>query len=696
MNEDRLKKGPSFLLCVFIYGSLFVLLACLSAASLFFSETYLKKEKLRAKNYSEMLAQSFEIQYRAITEEMWTHNYEAIHLRINEIVKDLGKSNYTMVLTDSSGNCVYSSNPVAIDASVKSASTSSHIETCTVPEQLRKQIVQFQPESVEPFLDFDTSLNRYVYIVPLYVGAALKGYLFTSVVDPYDFYRGTSLGLAFRIFFIPFAIILLVWLVWLVVSYSWVLKPYLTMLIGMKKKDALANLALQVAHDIRSPSVALNSVAKNLSGVGIAQRKILTLAASRIENIANELLDQFGSNSQKEDSFCFLATGIESIISEKRAILGERSRIEIEISLPLEIQCVGLPISETDFSRVMSNLLNNSIDSLQQSSILKPLIRVYGAMNGDRVSICIEDNGPGIQPETLRQIQMIGGSFGKTGGNGLGLKHAKEVVTRASGSLAIDSKVDYGTIVTLNVPVASVPKWCATALDLSDAKMIVILDDDDSVHALWKQRLAGFTVRYFDNPSQISLSEYPLEECKFVVDFDLGKDCPNGLEWISQHGLGCRAILCTNNFSDPSIQKSAQAVNTQILPKFMISSVPILSTPIAPIECSDKALNQDRIDLVLIDDDPLIRELWDLDSIQAGKRLLSVGTLQELNLDTLSRNTPVFVDKNLDGISGFEVARVLHDKGFQNLHLTTGEKLKKEDVPEFIKGVMNKDFPVQF
>ena len=694
MKQKDWSKASSSLLCMFVYGSMVLLLICLGAASVYFSNAFLQKEKLRAQNYTDMLAHSFELQYSPMTEEMWTGSYESIRLRVEDIASHLSKSRYEVVLADEKGDCVYSSGDLGGQSENK-GQTSQNQSDCQIPLPLKEQIGRFKPSVVEPYVDFDTSLERYVYTVPLYVGNTLKGYLFASLTDPYQFYRGTHFALISKIFLLPFTFILVAWLFWLAVSYYWIIKPYLSLIISVKKKEALGDLALQVAHDIRSPSVALNTVVKNLSTMGPSQRRILTLAASRVEKIANDLLSQFGTRSIGEGTTCFLALVVESIVSEKRAVIGDSSNIDIEIEMCDESQCAVLLLSDVNFSRVLSNLLNNAVEAFEGSDQSRSKIRVSGRLIESRAAIMITDNGIGITPDVLEKIRLRGGSYGKPNGNGFGLRHAKEVLASVKGSLEIQSKPGSGTTVIIELPTEPSPDWCVRLLDFSDAKTLVVLDDDESVHALWKQRFNGKSVCYLTHPSEFDLSKYPLESSKYLIDYDLGKGVQSGLELIEEYGLEGQAVLCTSNFDNTEVQARAAELGCKILPKFMLSSVRINWTKVSA-QPANKDSSGNGHALVLIDDDPMIRELWAMDAAQVGRRLLAVESLKDLDLSQISQEIPIYVDKNLgEGVSGYDVLTTLNKGGFQNLFLTTGEKVNRADVPSFVKDVRSKDFPVR-
>ncbi len=147
LNRDN----PKTLLGLFITGSLVVLLICLSGAAFVFSATFLKKEEQRSVIATDQLRHSFEFQYRVMTEEMWTQNYEAIAYRIEGIAKQFGQAQYDLVLADYKGKCVF-------------ASAAADSATCVLPNPLKDEIAQSRAQSggVKAGVRYDTSTERYV------------------------------------------------------------------------------------------------------------------------------------------------------------------------------------------------------------------------------------------------------------------------------------------------------------------------------------------------------------------------------------------------------------------------------------------------------------------------------------------------------------------------------------------------------
>lgn len=99
----------------------------------------------------------------------------------------------------------------------------------------------------------------------------------------------------------------------------------------------------------------------------------------------------------------------------------------------------------TNFSQIIINLLNNSIDALVDSKQLDGEIRIQLKEQEDDYIILVSDNGPGISPEIVEKIYnpfFTTKDIGK--GTGLGLAISKNLITKMGGTLELlDS--DQGT-----------------------------------------------------------------------------------------------------------------------------------------------------------------------------------------------------------------------------------------------------------
>jgi|GEM_PF-5219589 len=224
-----------------------------------------------------------------------------------------------------------------------------------------------------------------------------------------------------------------------------------------KISNAKANLAIQIAHDIRSPLMLLQTLIKQAHGLHEQEHQLLSLVAERINKIANTLEKNHSTNGKRAISpECFIASTIETIVNEKRAFY---SKANILLKISDDAADFVVAIDPTDFGRAVSNLIDNGIEA---SSAVSE-ISIYVRKQQNYVAVWITDKGHGIRKDQIQKLGFKGNTFGKTNGQGLGLFQAKQLAESVSGSLSIQSEVGTGTTVELLFPIHHISKPCTHA-----------------------------------------------------------------------------------------------------------------------------------------------------------------------------------------------------------------------------------------
>lgn len=220
-------------------------------------------------------------------------------------------------------------------------------------------------------------------------------------------------------------------------------------------QSARLDLAWQVAHDIRSPLTFLNMFAERADSIAEEQRAAILQATGRINKIAGDLLKiRKGemTNSPSRTSLAQIRDSIQKLIYEKK--------VEYRLSDGCKFAFVGgdssvmweLPIESDTLLRIVSNILNNSLEAIDTT---KGLIQIHTLYSAGLVSIAIEDNGKGIPQEYIPLIRNGGFTFGKVDGNGLGLHQAIKKTESLGGEISIVSAEKRGTTVTITLPTKS-------------------------------------------------------------------------------------------------------------------------------------------------------------------------------------------------------------------------------------------------
>lgn len=475
-------------------------------------------------------------------------------------------------------------------------------------------------------------------------------------------------------------------------------------LLQNSKDAAKAEQARQVAHDIRSPLSALSLISSQLSILPEDTRIIIQNAISRINDIANNLLNK-GTNTNdsesqilnysQQDQFSkyLLSPLIDSIVSEKRIQYRENSNISISAMID---QSYGIfaNANSVELKRAISNLVNNSVEAFPNNS---GSVVISITKNETHALISIVDNGIGIPDHILDKIGTFGFSFGKdssTSGNGLGVYHAKKMTEDSGGIFKIQSSVDSGTTIVLSFPLAPPPVWFVERLFLKPNFQIISLDDDITIHQIWRGRFSSFNIsghninhliftsgtdfkRHF---ATINNSETNMQ--LFLIDYELLNQNQTGLDIIEELNIAPHSILVTSRFEESKLLDRCNKLDIKLIPKAMAGYVPIeiKSLPIL-------------YDWVLIDDDILIHQTWSFASKEAKKDFLSFFAESDFMdaCDNIDKSSSIYVDANLgNGKKGEDLAKKLHTIGFVNIFIATGNDPEDVKVGAFIKGIIGK------
>lgn len=441
--------------------------------------------------------------------------------------------------------------------------------------------------------------------------------------------------------------------------------------------EARANIAAQVAHDIRSPLVALDAALENTSVLPEKQRTVVRHSLNRIRDVANTLLErnrtQQGTAAANPDTgerleVRLLSSLIDQVVAEKRMQYASKPGIDIDFKLTVESYGLFSTMQPVEFGRLLSNLVNNAVEALGD----KGKVDVRLTPEDGSILLSISDNGKGISPEVLVKLGKKGETHGKAGGSGLGLFHARTIAESWGGNLAITSTLGKGTAVTIKLPKAETPTGFVAALELVPGRPVVVLDDDKGIHSLWQKKLEAvglkennIEVLYFSEPdglrAWVKAEPAKAKVALYLFDYELPGHKETGLSLAEELGLCPRTIIISGRSEEKRLIEDCARLKVRSIPKSLLEFVPVKIG--APRQA------------VLIDDDIIVHMNWETAAEEAGIELKSYKDPAEFiaALGSFSKTTPVYIDSELGMDSkGEDVAAALKEKGFTNLTLVTG------------------------
>lgn len=454
----------------------------------------------------------------------------------------------------------------------------------------------------------------------------------------------------------------------------------------LEEQERFKKFVGQIVHDIRSPLSSLKGLVSEASGkIPEEERITLRQASLRISDIAQHMLSRYKNESADSEVAepVLISAAILEVIGEKRY---EHKDVNFETDFLPNTDFAFIQVEPSQFKRMLSNLLNNAVEAIEN----KPDGRIELRLNTNTewVMITITDNGKGMSEELIDKIKNnISVTKGKKHGSGIGLTQVHDTITRNFGEFEIFSVEGRRTSILIKFPKIAAPYWIAEEIKIAKGDTIVILDDDHSIHGAWDSRLAPSLVKipdlkviHFSEGVETinfinALSAKEKSKICLLTDYELLNQNINGLEVIEQTKIK-RSTLVTSHYANPQIQKKATNLRVKVLPKELAFVIPIkLDKKVKP--------GSKMVDIVWVDDARWFIRDWKLKFPD-----LTIDAYYEPdsfwdNIDQYPLDTKIILDglyyvgegtnKTFVG-DGFKMAKILHEKGYTNLFLITGDE----------------------
>jgi signal transduction histidine kinase len=226
-----------------------------------------------------------------------------------------------------------------------------------------------------------------------------------------------------------------------------------------QRLEAWAEMARQVAHDIKNPLTPIQLSAEHARRVNLDRGKPLSPV---LDDCVNAILNQvrllrqisaefssFGSSPVARPERLRVSDLVEEVVSPYRTALSGRVDLRVETA-------PGLPEASTDrtlFARALTNVIENALHAMPGGGALTIKIAARPE-TPDSLIVTVTDTGVGMDQADLARIFEPYFST-KASGTGLGLTIAKRNVELIGGSLVVNSTRNVGTTVTITLPVAA-------------------------------------------------------------------------------------------------------------------------------------------------------------------------------------------------------------------------------------------------
>ena len=217
--------------------------------------------------------------------------------------------------------------------------------------------------------------------------------------------------------------------------------------------EAWADMARQVAHEIKNPLTPVQLSAEHLLRVHVDRGEPLgPVLRSCVESILTQvrLLRQISSEFSSYASspkVQLRPTSLQDLVAEvlEPYLVGLAERVSVSVDIPDDVP--ELILDRTLVGRAITNVIENALHAMPGGGSFEVRVTV----TPDAVALQFIDSGVGLDVDTLERIFEPYFST-KVSGTGLGMAIAKRNVELSGGTIGVESQKDKGTTVTLRFP----------------------------------------------------------------------------------------------------------------------------------------------------------------------------------------------------------------------------------------------------
>jgi len=220
-------------------------------------------------------------------------------------------------------------------------------------------------------------------------------------------------------------------------------------LVRHERLATLGKMVAHVSHEIKNPLAVIGGFAQQLQ----RQKELPEESRHKIELIRQEVqrlekfladLSSYARTAPTRKTPGDLGVLLQEVVEFMEAV-GREQGVSFVLKLPEQLP--RFPFDPDQMRQVFLNIFKNSLEAMPQGGLLTVRVEVQG----DQLSLAVQDTGQGISPENLKSLFTPFFST-KKGGTGLGLTICRGLVDQHGGEIEFASEVGRGTTCSIRLP----------------------------------------------------------------------------------------------------------------------------------------------------------------------------------------------------------------------------------------------------
>ncbi|RYZ84793.1 MAG: HAMP domain-containing histidine kinase, partial [Proteobacteria bacterium] len=189
-------------------------------------------------------------------------------------------------------------------------------------------------------------------------------------------------------------------------------------MLAADRMQSKVELSKIVAHNIRSPVLAIEMMLPVLKEVPEKVLRVLTSSVAEIKSLSNQLKESANTDAGKDRAFELNEFDVSDLLAEvveqKRFEMASEDGIELKVGdrIPSKVRA-----NRSVMRGVLSNILNNAIEAVLPRG---GAVEISSQVVSGRVEIQVDDNGVGMSDQTLRRLENESFSTKRGIGRGIG------------------------------------------------------------------------------------------------------------------------------------------------------------------------------------------------------------------------------------------------------------------------------------